>query len=125
MTAFVDANVIVKAFTQNKDREKCRNVLYEDFVTDSLCLVEAQHAIRAISGDRIHASDSIKSVFRAGCLIIELDRNLLFESFKRTEKYSLNVFDLIHYVAAVLNNCSEFVSYDRDFDNLEIRRVEP
>ena len=125
MTAFIDANIIVKAFTRNKDREKCRDVLYEDFVTDALCLVEAQHAIYAISGDRIHASDSVKSLLRTGCLIVDLDRNLLFESFKRTGKYNLNTFDLIHYVAAMFNNCSELVSYDKDFDNLEVRREEP
>ena len=47
------------------------------------------------------------------------------ESFKRIDKYNLNIFDLINYVTALINNCSEFVSYDKHFDNLEIKRVEP
>ena len=54
----------------------------------------------------------------------QLDKNLLFEAFKRDEKYNLDTFDLINYTTALLNNCSEIVSYDRDFDGLEIKRVE-
>ena len=77
MIIFIDSNVIIKAFVDNKDTEKW-----------------------------------------------QLDKNLLFEAFKRDEKYNLDTFDLINYTTALLNNCSEIVSYDRDFDGLEIKRVE-
>ena len=40
-------------------------------------------------------------------------------------KYSLDFPDLIHYTSAVLNNCSEIVSFDKDFINLDLKRVEP
>jgi len=122
---FLDANVIIKAFTDNEDKEKCRGVLSENFVTNTLCLVEAQHAISIIKNNKIYASDCIKSLFKNDKIIIELDKNLLFESFKKIEKYDLNIFDLINYVTALINNCSEFVSYDKHFNNLEIKRVEP
>ena len=125
MKTFVDSNVIIKAFTENNDKEKCRKVLNEEFVTTSLCLVEAQHVISLIIGNKILASQCIKSLFKRNIKIVELDKNLLFESFKRTEKYDLNIFDLINYVTALINNCLEFVSYDKHFDNLEIKRVEP
>jgi len=125
MTRFLDANVIIKAFTDNKDKEKCRKVLLEEFVTNTLCLVESQHAISIIKNNKKYASDCIKSLFKSNGVIVELDKNLLFESFKRIEKYDINIFDLINYVAALINNCSEFVSYDKHFDNLEIKRVEP
>ena len=125
MTRFLDANVIIKAFTDNKDKEKCRKVLLEEFVTNALCLVESQHAISIIKNNKKYASDCIKSLFKSNGVIVELDKNLLFESFKRIEKYDINIFDLINYVAALINNCSEFVSYDKHFDNLEIKRVEP
>ena len=125
MTRFIDANVIIKAFTENKDKERCRSVLYGDFITNALCLVEAQHAIASVSHDKVYASDCIKSLFKSSGIIFQLNKNLLFESFKRIGKYDLNIFDLIHYVTALLNNCSEFVSYDKDFDGLEIKRVEP
>lgn len=122
---FIDANVIIKAFTDNEDKEKCRAILYEDFVTNTLCLVEAQHSISTIKNNKAYASNCIKSLFKSNGVIAQLDKNLLFESFKRIEKYSLNIFDLINYATALINNCSEFVSYDRHFDDLEIKRVEP
>ena len=122
---FIDANVIIKAFTDNEDKEKCRDILYEDFVTNTLCLVEAQHSISTIKKNNIYAANCIKSLFKSNGVIVQLDKNLLFESFKRIEKYSLNIFDLINYVTALVNNCSHFVSYDGHFDDLEIKRIEP
>lgn len=125
MSQFLDANVIVKAFTDNEDKEACRRILSEEFVTNILCLIEAQHTISSIKDNKIYASNCIKSLFKGNNAIIKLDKNLLFESFKNLEKYDLNIFDLIHYITALINNCSEFVSYDKHFDNLEIKRVEP
>ncbi|HIG98412.1 TPA: hypothetical protein HA231_03240 [Candidatus Woesearchaeota archaeon] len=52
-----------------------------------------------------------------------LDRNSLFEAFGRIGRYHL--FDLIHYITALNNDCAKIISYDKDFDNLEIRREEP
>lgn len=125
MKPFADANVIIKAFTENNDKEKCRKVIFEDFITSSLCLVEAIDVISIIKNNKIYAANCIKSLFKRNITIVSLDRNLLFESFKRIDKYELNIFDLINYVTALINNCSEFVSYDRHFDSLEIKRVEP
>ena len=125
MKPFIDANVIINLFTDNEDIEKCRKVLYEEFVTNALCLVEAQDGISLIKNDKNYASRCIKSLFKRNVKIVELDKNLLFEAFRRIEKYDLDIFDLINYVTALINNSSEFVSYDRHFDDLEIKRVEP
>ncbi len=125
MRLFIDANVIIKAFTDNRDKEKCREVLRKEFVTNTLCLVEAQHGISIIKNNKIYASNCIKSLFKGNSTIVQLDKNLLFESFKRIEKYNLNIFDLINYVTALINNCSEFASYDKHFNYLEIKRIEP
>ena len=122
---FIDANVIIKAFTDNEDKEKCRAILYEDFITNNLCLVEAQHSISTIKNNKTYAANCIKSLFKSNGMISQLDKNLLFESFRRIEKYNLNIFDLINYVTALVDNCSHFVSYDKHFDNLEIKRIEP
>ncbi|MAG48084.1 hypothetical protein CL617_05760 [archaeon] len=125
MTYFVDANIIIKAFTTNKDKEDCKDILRKQFITNSLCLVEAYDSICTIINDKNRATNYIKSLYKSDCKIIELDSNLLFESLKRVEKYNLNIFDLIHYTTALLNNCSEIVTYNHDFDNLEIKRIEP
>ena len=125
MMPFVDSAVLIKAFTENPDKHKCREIVHEKFVTNTLCLVEAHHFISLISKNKTHAAMSIKSLFKSDCVVVDLDKNLLFESFKRTEKYKLDTFDLINYVTALLDNCDEFISYDKDFDDLEIKMVEP
>lgn len=125
MSLFIDSNVIIKAFVDDEDSEKCKIILYEDFITNTLCLVEAQHGISIIKNDKSYAADCIKSLFKGACTVVQLDKNLLFESLKRIEKYNLKISDLINYTTALLNNCSEIVSYDEDFDDLEIKRVEP
>ena len=96
MMNFIDANVIIKAFTDNEDKNKCRKILSEDFVTNTLCLVESQHSISIIKDDKIYASDCIKSLFKGHGIIVELNKNLLFETFRRIDKYDINIFDLIH-----------------------------
>ena len=122
---FVDANVIIQAFTENNDQERCRKILSGDFVTNTLCLVEAHHSITLIRKDSVYAAGVIKSLYRGGGTIISLDRNLIFESCKRLEKYDLSLFDLIHFVTALLGNCEVMVSYDKHFDGLDIKRIEP
>jgi len=125
MKPFVDANVIVKAFTKNSDATQCRAVLRQQFVTNSLCLVEAQYALRIITNDHAFAANCIKSLFKDTGLIVPLDKNLLFEAIKRTGKNNLEEFDLIHYTTAMMHECTSIASYDRDFDGLEIERIEP
>lgn len=125
MTPFVDSTVLIKAFTENSDKHKCREIINEKFVTNSLCLVEANHFISLITKNKTHAARSIKSLFRSDISVVDLDKNLLFEAFRRIDKYELDAFDIIHYTTALLNNCSEITSYDKDFNGLEIKRAEP
>ncbi len=122
---FVDANVIIKAFVDDKDSVKCQKVLTESFVTDTLCLIEAQYAIAKIKQNEGFAANCIKSLYKGDCQIVSIDKNILFEALKRIDKYDLNIFDLLHYVAALFNNCTNIMSYDKDFDKVELKRVEP
>ena len=125
MSSFVDANVIIKAFTENKDKEKCRAVVNNGFTTNILCLAEAQDAIEAIKNDKVAASAFIRSLFGLNCRILDVNKNLLFASLRVHCAGRFAFFDSIHYATALLNNCSEIVSYNTDFDNLPIKRVEP
>ncbi|HLC63090.1 MAG TPA: PIN domain-containing protein [Candidatus Nanoarchaeia archaeon] len=128
MTLFVDTNVLIKAFTDNEDRGKCRNVLREEFVTNTLCLVEAEHAISIITADKQYASDCMKSLFKSSGVIVPLDKELLFQSsrlLKHSKLNKLNRFDLIHYSTALINGCTEIISYDKHFDGLPLKRTEP
>ncbi|MBI2664832.1 PIN domain-containing protein [Candidatus Woesearchaeota archaeon] len=125
MTFFVDANVITGAFTNNANRIKCSELLNQQFVTNTLCLVESREAISLVSQNAAYAARCIKSLFKGSGFIVDLDKNLLFESLKMAGTHNLDAFDLIHYMTALLENCAEIVSYDKDFDNLPIKRTIP
>ena len=125
MAAFVDANVIAKAFLVNPEQELCLSVLREEFVTDMVCLLEAKNAISRISGSREYASDSIRSVLKSNCVVVPVDSIILASCLKSYAHNTLDAFDSMHYTIALLNGCSEIVSYDKDFDNLTIKRTQP
>ena len=122
---FVDANVIIKAFTDNAEKEKCRDILQEGFVTTTVCLLEAFHGIAVIKRNNLYAAYCIKSLYKSNGTIVPVDKNILFEAFRRLEKSSLSIFDLVSYSTAVLWNCNSIVSYDKDFDGGDIKRTEP
>lgn len=122
---FVDANIFVNACTENTQKENCRQVLKEFFVTNTLCLVEAQHMIANITGDVDYAAECMRAVLRTNATIVPLDEWLFFEALKRSGQTQLKIFDLIHYITAKLHECDEIASYDADFDGLDISRTEP
>ena len=72
---------------------------------------------------REYAAKAIKSLLKSSIKIVPADINLVFEALKREKKIKLKFIDLIHYTTALLNNCNEIISYDSDFDNLDIKRV--
>lgn len=121
---FIDSTIIILAFTNNCNKEKCRNALRRGGITNSLVLVESFSSIERITKNKILATKSIKGIL-GNLKIISVDNNVIFEALKKTEKSNLKFFDLIHYVTASLYNCTSILSYDCDFDRLEIRREEP
>ncbi|MBS3156435.1 PIN domain-containing protein [Candidatus Woesearchaeota archaeon] len=122
---FIDSNIIAYAFYENKNRDRCREFIRKGGMTDSLALIEAFNIIEHQITRRI-AVDSIKSLLKANFEIINIDENIVFEALKRSEKYKkLKFLDLVHYIIALIHNCEEFISYDKDFDGLEIKRIEP
>ena len=125
-TEFLDSNIIVYAFTNNPRKEKCRKAIRErNLVTNSLAVAESIAQISIIT-DKEQARQAFIVILKSGNLkIIDLDSNLLFESIKRVQKYDLKLFDLIHYTTCILNDCQGILSYDNDFNKLEIPRKEP
>lgn len=121
---FIDSNIIAYAFYDNKYVEECQKVLQEEGLTDTFCLVEAFFIIEKET-DKERAIESIKGVLKSQIRIIDVTTNSVFESIKNIKKVNLSLFDCIHYTTAKLNACSEIISYDRDFNKLDIPRKEP
>lgn len=121
---FLDSNVIAYAFYKNEHTEVCQNALREGGIVDVFNLTEAFFIIEKETSREI-AQKSIKNLLKSSIQIVDADVNLLFEALKRVNNYKISIFDLIHYSCALMNNCSSIVSYDKDFDNLDIPREEP
>ena len=126
MTSFVDSNVIIYAFTEHSNSVRCRELLMKgDLVTDTVVLLESYAKITTI-GNQVYAEKIARTLLRLSNLkIVDFDINLFFESVKRNKKYKLKISDLVHYTTTLLSNCNEIISYDKHFDNFEVKRVEP
>ena len=122
---FLDSNVLAYAFYENENAVKCQKAIKEGGVVDTFNLVEAFYIIEKETGSRKTAQRSIKGLFKSDLIIVEVDINLIFEALKRIQRINLSIFDCIHYNCALLNNCNAILSYDKDFDNLDIPRREP
>ena len=126
MNSFIDSNVIIYAFTNSAQKLKCRNLLtQENLISNTLVLLESYAKIATINSET-YAREAIRGILSLGNIqVMDFTNNLFFDSIKRGQKYKLKISDLIHYTTALLYNCNKIISYDKHFDNLEIKRVEP
>lgn len=119
---FIDSNVLAFAFYQNPHIEKCQEIILEGGLINTFNLIEAFFIIEKETNREI-AKKSIKGLLKSNISIVDVDVNLVFESLKRAD-LKLSIFDLIHYTTALINDCEAIVSYDKDFNNLDIPREE-
>ena len=122
---FLDSNVLAYAFYENEYQEKCRQAIWQGGLVNTLNLIEAFNIIEW-QRNRDIAMRAIKSLLKSNLVIVNVDVNLLFEALKRSEKnHKLKCMDLLHYTSAQQYSCSAILSYDKDFNGLDIAREEP
>ena len=119
---FLDSNIIAYAFYENEFQKACQQALRDGGIINTVTLIEAIHVIE-LQTERETAIRAVKGIMKANIEIIDVDTNLLFQTMKRAEKYTkLKFIDLLHYTTALLSDCESILSYDADFDGLEIPR---
>ena len=128
-----DSNIFVNAFVElDKARNEASRELLEkteqgslQLFTNFLVLAETFYIIEKYK-NRETARKVMKELLSLNnLLIIPVDHTTFYEAFKRSKKYKLKFNDLIHYTTALLNNADGIYSYDKDFEGLEIKRMEP
>ena len=122
---FLDSNILAFAFYSNENILKCQKAIMEGGLTNTFNLIESFFIIEKETGNREIAQKSIRGLLKSNIQIIDVDINVIFEALKRANRYKLSIFDLIHYSCAIINGCNAIISYDKDFDNLDIKREEP
>ena len=130
---FIDADIFINAFVKlDEKKSKASRLLLDNLeqgkvrlLADYLVLIETYYVIEKYKGWQ-KASDVLKELLTFTCLeLAAVDGVLFFEALKRKGKYKLKMNDLVHYTAALLHNAEGMYSYDRDFNGLEIKRIEP
>lgn len=122
---FLDSNVLAFAFYKNEYTKECQKALREGGLVDVFNLIEAFFIIEKETGSREIAQKSIKGLLKLNFQIVGVDVNLLFEVLKKINHVKLSIFDTIHYCCASIYSCDAIISYDSDFDGLDIPREEP
>lgn len=122
---FLDSNVLAYAFYNNEYMKRCQKIIREGGVADTFNLAEAFFIIEKETGSREAAQSAIRGLLKSDITIIDVNLSLFFEALKRANRYKLSIFDLIHYTCALLSSCDSILSYDKDFNNLDIPREEP
>ena len=130
---FIDANVFVNAFVNlDADNNIASRELLEQLeqgkislVTDFLVMTEIFYQVERYKGTDLAIEIAKKLLGYNNLTIIAIDNTAYFEALKRAKKYKLKINDLIHYTVALLRNVRGIYSYDKDFDGLEIERIEP
>ena len=120
---FIDSNILAYAFYENENIKMWQELIRISGVTDTVNLIEAYNIIESEVNEE-HAIKSIISLLKSNLEIVEVNVNYVFEALKRRSKYrKLKFLDLVHYVTARLYGCDEIASFDRDFDNIELKRI--
>ena len=85
---------------------------------------EFQHALKKKFHDREKAIELSKNFLSMpNITFFEANTNIVEKAQKLTEAYNLDPRDAIHAATAIINNCSEIISDDTDFDNIkELKR---
>ncbi|MBI3052260.1 PIN domain-containing protein [Candidatus Woesearchaeota archaeon] len=122
---FLDSNILAYAFYRNEHTIRCQNAIRAGGIIDTFNLVEAFFVIEKETGSRDAAQKSVRSLLKSSLNIEDLDINLVFEALKKASNSKLSIFDLMHYTCARIHDCDAIVSYDEDFDGLDIAREEP
>ena len=122
---FIDTNILAYAYYDNDKKERCQQIIRKGGLINTVNLIEAYNIIQ-FEVDRELATKTIRSLLKSNLTIVDVDINSVFEALKRTLKNTnLKFADLIHYSCAVTNGCGAIISFDKDFDNLDIPREEP
>ncbi len=115
-----DRSIECKAFLQKVKSGEINSAI-SDFNIDSILL-----AIYRQTKNALLMETFLTSVLRfTGLDVYFLSMEDRLEGIKHIKTHSLDFEDALTLQAALASSCSAIVSFDRDFDNLPVKRVEP
>jgi predicted nucleic acid-binding protein len=114
MRSYIDANVIVEAYTSSPNNSVCRARLDKGLLaTSSIAVVEAWNALIAITGATA-ANKSVIDLLRRDVDVIPSDSSLIHDAVRNQQRFKLDAFDAVHLTAAQKSGCVEILTFDKD-----------
>ena len=90
--------------------------------TSVLTWDEFQHVLKKEYGEKekIKAIEQSKDILNnPGIVWFEATKKIIDKAQELTEEYNLKPRDAIHAATAIINNCTEIISDDSDFDKIK------
>lgn len=128
---YLDANIIVYSIiNHNKIGNKSREILTKisrgeiKGSTSVLTWDEVVYILGKIIGADKSTEEGSKLLNFPNLIFLNSDKKTIDLAQKILEKYNIRPRDAIHAATALINNVSEIISDDGDFDNIkEIKRI--
>ncbi len=119
MRSYIDANVIVEAYSRAPDSGVCRERLDRGMLaTSSIAVIEAWNALINITGAPT-ANKSIIDFLRRDVEIASPNSSLIHDAIRNQQRFNLGAFDAVHLTAAQKSGCIEILTFDKDLLNIK------
>lgn len=130
---YIDTNILIYPHTGDDAKsEACIEILRKatsqdiNAGTSVLAWDEFQHVLKKEYGEKekTKAIEQSKDLLKnPGIEWFEATKKIIEKAQEITEKHNIKPRDAIHAATAIINNCSEIVSDDPDFDKIkELKR---
>lgn len=118
---FIDATIFLERWSNDAAKAVTENINPEEYCTSVLVLSEVYHKLRNKGATQTFAF--IRNMLGSLTIFDYLQQDL-FDAMKNPVEININ--DKIHIAIMKMNNISEIISYDKDFDRDQlIRRLTP
>jgi predicted nucleic acid-binding protein len=111
MIKFIDANIFIRRWSDEKAREFINRLDREKYCTSVLVLSEVYHKLKKKNVENIF--EYLKTILSA-ITVHDYTQNDLFNAIKSS--LDININDKIHIEVMKRNNIQTIISFDKDFD---------
>ncbi len=131
MTAYIDSNIFILAFTNtdqlgNKARDILNLVVKGKLtaITSFLTFDEFFWALRK-HVSKEHALDYTKTFLNTPALrFIDVNEKVIWQAYLLLEKYPLDPRDALHAATSIIGEATQFLTQDKDFVRVQELKVQ-
>ena len=128
---YLDANIFIHIITGDTQRSEISLSILKkvtngeiEACTSLLTWDEVLYALKRELGRGKALEESRKFLETPNLIFIEVNNKIIAKAQNLAESYTINPRDAIHAATAILNNCTEIISDDPDFDKIkELKRT--